>query len=52
MDLNQSKCGVLKVNRNVNSTESHYHLMNNPINNTNNGQKDLAVLVISDVKVT
>ena len=49
MDLNYSKCGVLKVTRNVNPIESHYHLMNNPINNTN-VQKDLGVLVTSDLK--
>ena len=49
MDLNQSKCIVFKVTRNVNDIESHYHLMNNPINNTN-GQKDLGVMVTSDLK--
>ena len=49
MDLNYSKCGVLKVTRNVNPIESHYHLMNNPINNTN-VQKDLGVLVTPDLK--
>ena len=46
MELNQSKCGVLKVTRNVNSIQSH---VNNPINNTN-GQKDLGVLITSDLK--
>ena len=49
MDLNYSKCGVLKETRNVNPIESHYHLMNNPINNTN-VQKDLGVLVTPDLK--
>ena len=49
MDLNQSKCGVLKVTRNVNPIESNCHLMNNPINNTN-GQKDLGVMVTSDLE--
>ena len=30
MDPNYSKYGVLKVTRNVNPIESHYHLINNP----------------------
>ena len=49
MDLTQLKCGVLKVTRNVNPIEFHYHLMNNTINNTN-GQKYFGVMVTSDLK--
>ena len=49
MDLNQSKCGEINLTRNVNPVKSHYHLMNNPINNTN-VQKGLGVLVTSKLK--
>ena len=48
MELNQLKCGVLKVTRNVNSIvllPSHQHSINNT-----NVQKDLGVLITSDLK--
>ena len=50
MDLNQSKCEVLSVTRNLNPVLSSYHLENdNPIKRTN-AQKDLGVLITSDLK--
>ena len=50
MDLNQSKCEVLSVTRNLNPVPSNYHLENdNPIKRTN-AQKNLAVRITSDLK--
>ena len=48
MELNQMKCEVFKVTRNVNHIESHY-LSPYPINNTD-GQKDLGVVINSNLK--
>ena len=55
MTLNQSKCGVLTVTRNVNSVQSSYHLINDDHTSTSlikklAVQKDLGVLITGDFK--
>ena len=50
MDLNQSKCEVLSVTRNLKLVPSSYHLKyDTPIKRTN-AQKDLGVIITSDLK--
>ena len=55
MTLNESKCAVLTVTRNVNSVQSSYHMTNE--DNTNTllikkiaVQKDLGVLITANLK--
>lgn len=55
MNLNQSKCGVLTVTRNLNPVQSCYHLTNDDLTNTSviskrAVQKDLGVLITPDLK--
>ena len=55
MTLNQSKCGVLTVTRNVISVQSSYHLINDDRSSTSLTkrlavQRDLGVLIIGDFK--
>ena len=55
MNLNETKCGVLKVTRNLKPAQSSYHLNNdNSANSTvickRLVQKDLGVLITADLK--
>ena len=55
MTLNQSKCGVLTVTRNVNSVQSSYHLINDDHTSTSlikkiAVQRDLGVLITGYLK--
>ena len=55
MTLNESKCGVLTVTRNVNSVQSSYHMTNEDNSNTLPlkklaVQKDLGILITADLK--
>ena len=55
MNLNQSKCGLLSVTRNRKQVLSSYHLTNDDPTNTSiinkrTAQKDLGVLITTDLK--
>ena len=50
MGLNQSKCGILSVTRNLNSVYSSYHLKDDTPIKRANAQKDLGVIITSDLK--
>ena len=49
MDLNQSKCTVMSITRNVSPVISSYMLQNAPVQRTD-AQKDLGILVCKDLK--
>ena len=49
MDLNQSKCTVMSITRNVSPVISSYMLQNAPVQR-NDAQKDLGILVCKDLK--
>ena len=49
MDLNQSKCTVMSITRNVSLVISSYILQNAPVQCTD-AQKDLGILVCKDLK--
>ena len=55
MNLNQSKCGLISVTRNRKQVLSSYHLTNDDPTNTSiinkrTAQKDLGVLITTDLK--
>ena len=49
MDLNQSKCTVMSITRNISPVISSYMLQNAPVQRTD-AQKDLGILVCKDLK--
>ena len=49
MDLNQSKCTVMSITRNVSPVISSYILQNIPVQHTD-AQKDRGILVCKDLK--
>ncbi|CAB3989548.1 Hypothetical predicted protein [Paramuricea clavata] len=50
MNLNQSKCEVLSVTRNLKLVPSSYHLKYDTLIKRTNTQKDLGVIITSDLK--